>query len=197
MTLPEIAQARMLADQLAFAVAEHIPRSLALVGCAGEHGLETLVGGPVRRIVGVDINPHYIEATRNRFSKCFSQLELYAQDIENIRSRIAPVELIIAALVLEYVDTACAVASLKNLGLRRKLWVAKWLGAVVSAVPDGMTSMSRPSGSLRSVTMIIKECVNRAYEAPLADGLLFEWQALHAVVSLQDKEEGTAAFVEK
>jgi hypothetical protein len=42
---------------------------------------------------------------------------LYVDDIENLRSRIAPVELIIAAFVLEYGDTACAVTSLKNLCL--------------------------------------------------------------------------------
>jgi enoyl-CoA hydratase len=54
-----------------------------------------------------------------------------------------------------------------------------------------IASLSRP------VTMVIKECVNRAFETPLADGLLFERRALHAVFSLRDKEEGLAAFMEK
>jgi SAM-dependent methyltransferase len=117
MALSKIAQARMLADQLALAVEESKPRSLALIGCAGGNGLETLIGGPSRRIVGVDIVPHYVEVTRERFSKDFPRLELYADDIENLSSRIAPVELVVAALVLEYVDVASAVASLKNLCL--------------------------------------------------------------------------------
>jgi hypothetical protein len=49
MALPEIAQARMLADQVALAAAEHKPRSLALVGCAERNGLETMAGGPLQR----------------------------------------------------------------------------------------------------------------------------------------------------
>lgn len=115
MASPEIAQARMLADQLALAVEENKPRSLALIGCAGGNGLETLIGGPTQRIVGIDINPHYVEITRSRFSKYFSQLEVYADDIGNLRSKIVPVELIVAALILEYVDMASAINTMKNL----------------------------------------------------------------------------------
>ncbi len=47
------------------------------------------------------------------------------------------------------------------------------------------------------VVMMIKECVNRAYESPLAEGLLFERRVFHSVFSLQDKQEGMAAFLEK
>jgi len=35
----------------------------------------------------------------------------------------------------------------------------------------------------RPVAMMIKECVNRAYETSLAEGLLFERRALHAAFS--------------
>lgn len=47
------------------------------------------------------------------------------------------------------------------------------------------------------VIMMVKECVNRAYEAPLAEGMLFERRAFHAAFALADKKEGMAAFVEK
>lgn len=117
MALPEIGQARMLSDQLKLAVEANKPQSLALIGCAGGNGLETIIGEPVKRIVGIDINPQYVEITRSRFSKYFSQLEVYADDIGNLRSKIAPVELIIAALILEYVDTASAINTMKNLCL--------------------------------------------------------------------------------
>jgi enoyl-CoA hydratase len=49
----------------------------------------------------------------------------------------------------------------------------------------------------RPVVMMIKECVNRAYETPLAEGLLFERRALQAAFSLNDRKEGMAAFIEK
>jgi enoyl-CoA hydratase len=50
--------------------------------------------------------------------------------------------------------------------------------------------------SLPSV-MMAKEAVNRAYEAPLAEGILFERRAFHALFATRDQKEGMAAFLEK
>jgi enoyl-CoA hydratase len=50
--------------------------------------------------------------------------------------------------------------------------------------------------SLPSV-MIAKEAVNRAYEAPLAEGILFERRLFHSLFATEDQKEGMAAFVEK
>jgi len=47
------------------------------------------------------------------------------------------------------------------------------------------------------VVMMIKECVNRAYETPLSEGLLFERRSLHAAFGLEDRKEGMTAFAEK
>ncbi|EIJ42851.1 enoyl-CoA hydratase/carnithine racemase [Beggiatoa alba B18LD] len=47
------------------------------------------------------------------------------------------------------------------------------------------------------VVMMAKECVNRAYESSLAEGLLFERRAFHAAFALEDQKEGMAAFTEK
>ena len=49
----------------------------------------------------------------------------------------------------------------------------------------------------RPVVMMIKECVNRAYETPLSEGLLFERRACHATFGLKDRVEGMEAFLEK
>jgi cyclohex-1-ene-1-carboxyl-CoA hydratase len=45
--------------------------------------------------------------------------------------------------------------------------------------------------------MALKECVNRAYEAPLAEGILFERRELHARFASADAHEGIKSFVEK
>ena len=45
--------------------------------------------------------------------------------------------------------------------------------------------------------MALKECVNRAYEAPLAEGILFERRKLHARFASADAHEGMRAFLEK
>ena len=45
--------------------------------------------------------------------------------------------------------------------------------------------------------MMAKEAVNRAYESPLADGMLFERRLFHSLFSTEDQKEGMAAFIEK
>jgi enoyl-CoA hydratase len=50
--------------------------------------------------------------------------------------------------------------------------------------------------SLPSV-MMAKEAVNRAYEAPLGEGVLFERRLFHSLFATEDQKEGMAAFVEK
>jgi len=47
------------------------------------------------------------------------------------------------------------------------------------------------------VVMMIKECINRAYESPLSEGLLFERRVFHAAFALDDQKEGMRAFLEK
>ena len=50
--------------------------------------------------------------------------------------------------------------------------------------------------SLPSV-MAAKEAVNRAYEAPLTEGMLFERRLFHSLFATDDQKEGMNAFVEK
>ena len=52
------------------------------------------------------------------------------------------------------------------------------------------------SFSLPAVLMA-KEAVNRAYELPLAEGILFERRLFHSLFATADQKEGMAAFVEK
>ena len=50
--------------------------------------------------------------------------------------------------------------------------------------------------SLPSV-MAAKECVNRAFEGGLADGVMFERRLFHALFATDDQKEGMDAFVNK
>jgi enoyl-CoA hydratase len=45
--------------------------------------------------------------------------------------------------------------------------------------------------------MLCKEAVNRSFESPLAEGLMFERRMFHALFGTPDQREGMAAFVEK
>jgi enoyl-CoA hydratase len=68
---------------------------------------------------------------------------------------------------------------------------------VSELVDEAIRAVAKIAGLSRPVTMMIKECVNRAYESALAEGLLFERRALHAAFSLRDRAEGMNAFAEK
>jgi enoyl-CoA hydratase len=45
--------------------------------------------------------------------------------------------------------------------------------------------------------MMAKEAVNRAFEAPLAEGLLFERRLFHSLFATADQKEGMSAFLAK
>src|SRR5262249_60930161 len=104
MALPEIGQAEMLAGELEFAVRQYSPKSVAVIGCAGGNGLDRLVESGIERIVGIDINPAYVETVRRRFRSRIPGLELHVADIQSMLRPIAPLDLVFAALLLESVD---------------------------------------------------------------------------------------------
>ncbi|MGH6611835.1 MAG: enoyl-CoA hydratase [Burkholderiaceae bacterium] len=58
------------------------------------------------------------------------------------------------------------------------------------------TGAAIASFSLPAV-MMAKEAINRAYELPLAEGVLFERRLFHSLFATADQKEGMAAFVEK
>ncbi len=59
------------------------------------------------------------------------------------------------------------------------------------AVANAICEFSGPS------VMMAKEAVNRAYEMPLAEGILFERRLFHSLFATEDQKEGMRAFVEK
>ncbi|MEP1586219.1 MAG: enoyl-CoA hydratase [Tateyamaria sp.] len=46
-------------------------------------------------------------------------------------------------------------------------------------------------------TMAIKEAVNKSFEVPLSEGLLFERRVFHSLFATEDQKEGMTAFLEK
>jgi SAM-dependent methyltransferase len=139
MALPEVAQARMLADELESAVRQHAPSSVAIIGCSGGNGFERLIGTTVERIVGIDINPTYVAAAQARFGIHLPRLALYVADIQDALPNITPMEMIFAGLIFEYVDLR---ATMHN--LRRLCAPGGTLVAVVQA-PSAETNAVSPS----------------------------------------------------
>lgn len=115
MALPGIGQAEMLADQFAQLLGECTPASVAVIGCAGGNGFDRIDTSATRRVVGIDINARYLEALRHRYGATIPGLELHACDIQAPIIGIQPVDLIYAALVLEYVDPVAALHTFRSL----------------------------------------------------------------------------------
>jgi enoyl-CoA hydratase len=59
------------------------------------------------------------------------------------------------------------------------------------AVANAICEFSQP------VVMMAKEAVNRAFESPLAEGVLFERRMFHSLFATEDQKEGMRAFVAK
>ncbi|AKJ31186.1 enoyl-CoA hydratase [Caldimonas brevitalea] len=82
-------------------------------------------------------------------------------------------------------------AEAERAGLVSRVVPADKLLEEAFAAADAICGYSLPS------LMAAKECVNRAFEAPLNEGMLFERRAFHALFGTEDQKEGMDAFVNK
>ena len=109
MALPGIEQAQLLSGILSGALEQFSPCSVAVLGCAGGNGFER-ISPNVSRVVGVDVNAHFVAAAKARFARRFKCLELIVGDIQSYEVSFAPVDLMFAGLVLEYVNVEAVIA---------------------------------------------------------------------------------------
>ena len=82
-------------------------------------------------------------------------------------------------------------AEAERAGLVSRVVPVAELHAVVLAAAQSICEFSGPS------VMMAKECVNRAYESGLADGVQFERRLFHSLFATDDQKEGMDAFVGK
>ncbi len=88
-------------------------------------------------------------------------------------------------------------------GRRMDAAEAERAGLVARVVPlaDLMTETLKAAETIASMSlpalMLAKEAVNRAFETSLAEGVVFERRAFHALFATGDQKEGMAAFIAK
>jgi enoyl-CoA hydratase len=82
-------------------------------------------------------------------------------------------------------------AEAERAGLVSRVVPAARLLEEAQAAADAMCALSLPG------LMAAKECVNRAYESPLAEGVAFERRMFHAMFATRDQKEGMEAFLAK
>src|SRR5512137_2096775 len=80
---------------------------------------------------------------------------------------------------------------------------AESAGLVSRVVPadkvldEALATANAIAGFSLPAVMMAKEAVNRAYEVPLSEGMLFERRLFHSLFATEDQKEGMTAFVEK
>jgi len=82
-------------------------------------------------------------------------------------------------------------AEAERAGLVSRVVPAERLLDETLAAAEAINAMSGPS------VMMAKECVNRAFESGLADGVTFERRVFHSLFATEDQKEGMDAFVNK
>ena len=82
-------------------------------------------------------------------------------------------------------------AEAERAGLVARVVPAASLMDEAMKVADTIATMSLPS------VLAGKEAINRAFESPLAEGVIFERRIFHALFATDDQKEGMKAFVEK
>jgi hypothetical protein len=101
MNSPEVRQLGALSDLFAEAVALRHPASIAVLGVAGGNGLDRIDDKITGRVVGLDVNPRYLDAVRKRYAE-LPGLELHRVDLTEETISIEPVQLVHVALVFEH-----------------------------------------------------------------------------------------------
>ncbi len=80
---------------------------------------------------------------------------------------------------------------------------AERAGLVSRVVPgkklreEALSAAAKIAEKSMIAVMAVKESVNRSYEVPLREGLLFERRMFHSLFATEDQSEGMSAFVEK
>jgi SAM-dependent methyltransferase len=114
MASPGVRQLQHLSRVFGGLLDEFSPESVAVLGVSGGNGLEHIDPGRVKRVVGVDINPAYLDLARSRHGARLPGLELVCGDIASCELPPASFDLVYAALVFEYLEPAAAVGRIAD-----------------------------------------------------------------------------------
>lgn len=101
MCSPEVQQLGVLSELFGEALVRCQPASVAVLGIAGGNGLDHVDPRITKRVVGLDLNPLFLEEVRSRYEGTCN-LDLHCVDLAEQRIECEPVQLVHAALVFEH-----------------------------------------------------------------------------------------------
>lgn len=137
MSSQEVAQYQALNRNFAETLAVIRPSELLVLGCSVGNGFEHVDPLVTSRLVGVDLNPDYLQRVVERFSNREFALEVHCADLAEYSFEPAAFDLVYAALIFEYIS-----------------WLELLPRVVASLRPGGVLSvvLQRPSRTSPAVT---------------------------------------------
>lgn len=103
MALDSVRQLQALDAMMAVQLAEQDGKRVIVFGVAGGNGLDHVDPAKIRKIYGVDINPDYLEACRERFPALGEVFVPVLADVRDPACQLPRADLVIADLFVEYV----------------------------------------------------------------------------------------------
>jgi ubiquinone/menaquinone biosynthesis C-methylase UbiE len=180
MALPEVAQTQALSKLMASVLKEYTPESLAVIGCTTGSGFEHIDHTHnTHRVVGVDINAAYLAVLKARFAGKIPRLELIEADITAPDFEFAPVSMVFAALVFEYVNVAVALCNIARCLASGAILVAVLQlpspeSAPVTATPYKSLKLLAPIMNLVSPSEFSRMCNSLGLQQVKTDSILLK-----------------------
>jgi ubiquinone/menaquinone biosynthesis C-methylase UbiE len=147
-----VGQLQMLNQLFQRVLAETLPESVAVLGCTTGNGFEHFDPSVTLSILGVDINPAYLEAARLRYGGEWGpRMELKCADLHTDCFGRRQFDLVHAALVFEYVEAPIVLAH-----IYRALKPHGKLAVVLQMPTPGLPAVSRtPYTSLEKLAPVM------------------------------------------
>ena len=131
---------RIIKEQLELIPASVRPASkAAILGITNGNGLEHVVSCNVGHIIGIDINPAFLDECRTRFPDLTGRLSLYQMDLTTEMTESVTVlsecDLIIANLIIEHIHLNNFVKIMKGLSKHGQI-----VSCVIQVNPDSIVA---------------------------------------------------------
>ena len=97
-------QAQVLNELTKNCLDKYKPETFALLGCSTGNGLEHINRETTKNVYAIDINPEYLQLTREKFEQKIQNLTTCNIDIRKDKLSFRNVDLFLIGLVLEYVE---------------------------------------------------------------------------------------------
>jgi ubiquinone/menaquinone biosynthesis C-methylase UbiE len=148
---PPVGQLQLLNRLFKRVLTETRPEAVAVLGCTTGNGFEHFAPTITQSILGVDINPSYLQITWERYPDLQGRLELKCADLQTDCFGGRQFDLVHAALVFEYVDAEVVLAH-----IYRALKVQGKLSVILQMPNRGLPAVSHtPYKSLEKLAPVM------------------------------------------